>query len=375
MVLNCSHNKICSIKEVEGLIELRALIANDNEIIEVCNLQKLTTLNTLVLSKNPLSDIGETLECVPSLSKLSLSDCKLQELGSIKQLKQLKELRLANNNIKYLSKDIANNFRLQIVDLGNNCFKNLSKIEVLKTLPHLKNLNVRGNPFCLQNNYQEQLKTLLPTLRILDGHPLRDFKRKALDSDATSITTEKLEDVPSRDAKGSKAITEADQARMGQTWDTSGASSDVNMLETFQKGKEEHKENFVSTSDAQGAVHHKVNKKKRKNHGISEHIFEDEGQDKKVIKENDDMKREAYDTTSDYSEDEPFMELISQHKQNKGSSKRSSTIEQRVETGVVSISQNQRKVKKRQNVSKTSSAFSIYLTEVEVGKGGPSTWD
>ncbi|XP_028096088.1 uncharacterized protein LOC114296005 [Camellia sinensis] len=86
--------------EVRSLLSLRALILNDNEIVSICRLDQLKELNTLVLSRNPINKLGESLVKVKSITKLSLSNCQLQAIDSLKSCTELKELRLAHNDTK-----------------------------------------------------------------------------------------------------------------------------------------------------------------------------------------------------------------------------------------------------------------------------------
>ncbi|XP_028085667.1 tetraspanin-3-like isoform X5 [Camellia sinensis] len=64
-------------------------------------LDQLKELNTLVLSRNPINKLGESLVKVKSITKLSLSDCQLQAIDSLMSCTELKELRLAHNDIKF----------------------------------------------------------------------------------------------------------------------------------------------------------------------------------------------------------------------------------------------------------------------------------
>ncbi|KAI5072284.1 hypothetical protein GOP47_0012390 [Adiantum capillus-veneris] len=355
-VLNCSCNKLASIREVEGLFGLKALIVNDNEISTLCNLQNLTALSTLVLSKNPISSFGAALEGVPSLSKLSLSQCKLQELGSIKNLVALKELRLAHNNLKYLSKDLAKNSRLQIIDVGSNCLKNISDVEVLSALPYLRNLNVRENPFCIQADYEEKLKALLPALRVLDGHPLREASKQ------------RIKKLPNSEKAAKKKSVKADGVQEGHT------SEDIShIIEKHQK--KASKGNLVEvvgvqegqTSEEEQEKLKKPKKRRKFDASIDEGISMRE------------KEKASHSSASDKNDSEPFIELIGKPKPDTQRSKdRSHHGWKKEDSGLVSVMDNQSKVaKKRENkhIAKKSSAFSIYMGEAEVGGGGQSSWN
>ncbi|CAB4313773.1 unnamed protein product [Prunus armeniaca] len=130
--------------EVMSIVSLRAVILNDNEIASVCRLEPLRDLNTLVLSRNPIRDIGDSLMKVKSITKLSLSHCQLQTIqSSLKSCIELKELRLAHNDIKGLPAELALNKKLQNLDLGNNVITRWSDLKIKRILPNLHVFNAR----------------------------------------------------------------------------------------------------------------------------------------------------------------------------------------------------------------------------------------
>ena len=51
-VLNASHNELTPMDEVACLVDLWAVILNDNEITSVCKLDQLTDLNALTREVN-----------------------------------------------------------------------------------------------------------------------------------------------------------------------------------------------------------------------------------------------------------------------------------------------------------------------------------
>ena len=112
-----------------------------------------------------------------NLTKLSLSNNKIENIGSLEFLKNLKELKLNNNRIK----KVAQNFpiSLAILDLGNNQIMNLIDAGItqnndendfyLSKLFNLINLNFVGNPVCKVNDYKKTILSVVPQLRVLDG--------------------------------------------------------------------------------------------------------------------------------------------------------------------------------------------------------------
>ncbi|KAH0450545.1 hypothetical protein IEQ34_021237 [Dendrobium chrysotoxum] len=142
-VLNAGRNKLEKMDEICALSNLRALILNDNNISSICKFDQMKYLNTLgmrskssrsyqknvldeklhivkywldiagqlfihlfsgccyeVLSRNPIHVIGNSLKNVTSMTKLSLSHCKLQNIGpSLLGCVNLKEARFSHNEI------------------------------------------------------------------------------------------------------------------------------------------------------------------------------------------------------------------------------------------------------------------------------------
>ena len=145
-VLNAGKNKLRSMDEIRPLVGFCALILNDNEIASICKLDQMKNLNTLVLSRNPIHSIGDSLLKVNSMKKLSLSNCKHQSIESLKFCIELKELRLAHNEIRMLPNALAHNKKLLNLDLGNNVIMRWSDLKVLSSLGYLRNIYVRGNP-------------------------------------------------------------------------------------------------------------------------------------------------------------------------------------------------------------------------------------
>lgn len=337
-VLNGSRNQISSMKEVKALGELRALILNDNQIDSVCKLNGLTALNTLVLSRNPISTIGTSLNKVSSLVKLSLSNCELQDLGSLKDLVVLKELRLSHNEISVLPKDVRKNSQLHIVDLGNNCLKVLSDIEVLCMLPCLENLSLRGNPLCSQHSYEDEVKKILPNLQVLDGHPLQSTSKKQHPKERLILPS---------------------TARVKKSEEAEDPSS-------FKKPKQGQKRKKADVGDQR----------------IS--MTEDKKTDLNTIE--DDWKHAS--TVATVSDDEkPFIELIVQGESNNTRGLEERKLERltdpyrrpkKGDSGIVSIINKKAKPSRTQNDrhdTRAGSVFSVSLEEVNIGAGGPSSWD
>ncbi|XP_058196555.1 leucine-rich repeat-containing protein ODA7 isoform X2 [Rhododendron vialii] len=172
--------------EIRSLISLRALILNDNEIVTLCPLDQMKELNTLVLSRNSISKISGSLNKVKSITKLSLSNCQLQSINSLKSCTELKELRLAHNDIKTLPSELVVNMKLQLLDIGNNSITSWSDLKVLPSLVNLKNLNLQGNPVAEKDKLAKKIRKLAPNLQILNAKPIdKSSKNEKGDRDET----------------------------------------------------------------------------------------------------------------------------------------------------------------------------------------------
>ncbi|GAY67678.1 hypothetical protein CUMW_258490 [Citrus unshiu] len=157
-VLNAGKNKLRSMDEVMSVVSLHALILN-------------------VLSRNPIRKIGDSLLNMKAITKLSLSNCQVQIIGSsLKSCTELKELRLAHNDIKTFNK------KLQNLDLGKNLITRWSELKVLQSLVSLNNLNLQGNPIAEYDKLAKKVKNLLPNLHIFNARPIDRITKNEKDN-------------------------------------------------------------------------------------------------------------------------------------------------------------------------------------------------
>ncbi|KDO38505.1 hypothetical protein CISIN_1g027557mg [Citrus sinensis] len=136
-----------------------------------------------VLSRNPIREIGDSLLNMKAITKLSLSNCQVQIIGSsLKSCTELKELRLAHNDIKTLPAELAFNKKLQNLDLGKNLITRWSELKVLKSLVSLNNLNLQGNPVAEYDKLAKKVKNLLPSLHIFNARPINRITKNEKDN-------------------------------------------------------------------------------------------------------------------------------------------------------------------------------------------------
>ncbi len=60
-----------------------------------------------------------------------------------------------------------------LLDLGNNKIASVKALRPLCSLPLLRNLNVRGNPLCEEEGWEEAVMAMLPQVRVLNGNKVR----------------------------------------------------------------------------------------------------------------------------------------------------------------------------------------------------------
>uniref|UniRef100_A0A671M9L2 Acidic leucine-rich nuclear phosphoprotein 32 family member n=1 Tax=Sinocyclocheilus anshuiensis TaxID=1608454 RepID=A0A671M9L2_9TELE len=124
---------------------------------------------------------GLTAEFV-NLEFLSLINVGLLSVSNLPKLGKLKKLELSDNRISgsldVLAEKLPN---LTHLNLSGNKLKDISTLEPLKKLDHLKSLDLFNCEVTNLNDYRESVFRLLPQLVYLDGYDLDD--REASDSD------------------------------------------------------------------------------------------------------------------------------------------------------------------------------------------------
>ncbi|KAI4903756.1 hypothetical protein NFI96_023337 [Prochilodus magdalenae] len=124
---------------------------------------------------------GLTSEFV-NLEFLSLINVGLISVSNLPKLGKLKKLELSDNRISggldVLAEKLPN---LTHLNLSGNKLKDISTLEPLKKLDHLKSLDLFNCEVTNLNDYRESVFKLLPQLTYLDGYDMED--REASDSD------------------------------------------------------------------------------------------------------------------------------------------------------------------------------------------------
>jgi len=170
--LNVSNNRsLRTVRGIEGMNALAALIASECAIEDISSVKGLKELNTLALASNALEDVGDALSASPSLRKLTLSRNRLTKmtLNALEMSTNLRELRIGHNAFKAIPACAKTLTRLKILDVGHNAIDNWGSIGDLRTLVSLEQLTLRGNPIASERGYEEKILAICPGLKFLDG--------------------------------------------------------------------------------------------------------------------------------------------------------------------------------------------------------------
>ncbi len=97
--LNASSCNISSLEGIEQLTNLKAVILDDNKIINISPLKFLDNLNELSINNNSISDISSLVD-LKNLTKLNLGLNKIRDISTITSLNKLSQLYLAGNPIE-----------------------------------------------------------------------------------------------------------------------------------------------------------------------------------------------------------------------------------------------------------------------------------
>ncbi|MFT3986874.1 hypothetical protein [Aestuariivirga sp.] len=165
--LTLSHNKLKEFDSnllLKNLKNLKALMLDHNLLYgEFVIPQECNQLSVLVISHNELDTLNVTN--INNLKKISASSNKFKSIPNVNMHIGLNELRLAHNKIKIKNSDsiaiIFNKLvKLNLLDLSSNKIENFEiLLNGLKgTSKELKNLSIRGNPFCIINDDEDNNK-------------------------------------------------------------------------------------------------------------------------------------------------------------------------------------------------------------------------
>ncbi|CAM8958683.1 unnamed protein product [Rhodiola kirilowii] len=249
---------------------------------------------------------------------------------------ELKELRLAHNELTALPSELAHNARIHTLDLGNNSIINWSDLKVLNSLTNLRNLNLHGNPIADKDKFVNKVKRLIPNLQILNSKPLDKYTNdKKVDAELSAVSF--ASEVGKQEKEGEYA---KDNKKPKHRKDLDNEHGDEDTAEKKSKSKRQKTDN------------------KQKQDELSEK------KSKEVRKVGDDV---IDDTETPFSElfahdlkslEDAGMKLLDNHKD--------------ADQAIVKLTSKKKKPKSLASGSKT---LEILAPSVDVGLGGPSTWE
>ncbi|KPP58564.1 hypothetical protein Z043_123598, partial [Scleropages formosus] len=173
-----------------------------------------------------------------NLEFLSLINVGLISASNLPKLAKLKKLELSDNRISgsldVLVEKLPN---LTHLNLSGNKLKDISTLEPLKKLDHLKSLDLFNCEVTNLNDYRESVFKLLPQLTYLDGYDLND--QEASDSDG------EVDGVDDEDEEGG----EEDEDEDGEDFDEENDEDDDENDEEDEEVEDEEDDDEEEDND------------------------------------------------------------------------------------------------------------------------------
>ena len=164
--------------------QVKALWLESNALSEISGLEQLRELRSLFLQNNLIAKI-ENLDNLLELRTLDLSGNRLTNLENLSHLESLTTLTLAKNSLKTVEsiQELVYCLSVSSLDLSGNELADEAIIIILKQMPKLAVLDLRGNPIVRSmKHYRKRILTSLPSLTYLDDRPVFDSERKAVNA-------------------------------------------------------------------------------------------------------------------------------------------------------------------------------------------------
>jgi Leucine-rich repeat (LRR) protein len=141
---------------------------------------------------------GNNIDTIENLSvikdfyrAIDFTDNRISRLENFAKLNNLNELYFCNNKISFLDSDFGKSLtNLKVLNLQNNNISKIEDILPLKYCTQLEQLILIGNPITETTDYEQQILTILPDLKILDFQFISPGKK--LNPVAGKYSSEKL---------------------------------------------------------------------------------------------------------------------------------------------------------------------------------------
>lgn len=168
-VLDAREKEIVSLEGIEALSSLESLRLDNNMLTDISPLADLKKLTTLTLRGNQINDLSP-LARLTRLQVLDLRDNAVGDASFLAELTDLEDLNLRGNEIADIS-FLATLTKLKELNLRDN---EIIDISALAQLPKLEDLNLRNNkirdvsPLAGLTNLTKRL--------YLEGNPVNNFR-------------------------------------------------------------------------------------------------------------------------------------------------------------------------------------------------------
>jgi hypothetical protein len=176
--------KMIGLSSLNGLSEfvgVKCLDASNNNLdrLEPDHLSFMTDLRILKLQHNKISQLP-SFAAHPLLHTLDLSSNMISQLSNLISLPSLHSLHLSNNRLVTADSmsDLSNCHLLETLELNSNLIQDRDVLTLLSTLPALKWLQIRNNPFAATlAPYRKNIVGTISQLVALDGEAVDERER------------------------------------------------------------------------------------------------------------------------------------------------------------------------------------------------------
>ncbi|MGB1295367.1 MAG: DUF4153 domain-containing protein [Flavobacteriales bacterium] len=173
---SCSQNNLRNFEEIEEVfpnLEILDFSMNHVDSLKTFNLSK--SLKEINFKSNPLKEIW-ALSDYKALEILDFTNCDLIDIRALEPLRELTQLFLGNNwSIKEFSSLISNS-KLEILDLSQTQFSNLSTLSGLGNLQQLNLIGCRIDHLKGLKNFPKLTKLELSYVNMIDVKYLKTLK-------------------------------------------------------------------------------------------------------------------------------------------------------------------------------------------------------
>jgi len=182
--LDLSNNNLKTLKCLNAIPYLEELCLAENSLEECPDASCCKKLQEIDLASNRLSDLNG-IKNLPNLTTLDVSANSLETLESLGSSKTIQRLTLSRNKISSLGYIVTSFPNLEVLSVVDNELDSLDELLTLKLLKDLKELYLDGNPVKVGAEtdsdavWTGKVGEILPQLEILDGYQIGNSLTKA----------------------------------------------------------------------------------------------------------------------------------------------------------------------------------------------------